>query len=66
MHFKPLLDELGFASIEDEDNPTLEAIIKVVLDKLDDIVQDKNLVGKVVDFLPGLANFVTNGGVRSS
>ena len=61
---KPLLDELGFAPIEDEDNPTLEAIIKVILAKLDDIVKDKNLVGKVVDFLPGLANFVTNGGVQ--
>ncbi|MDE6124591.1 MAG: hypothetical protein K2G22_05100, partial [Eubacterium sp.] len=61
---KPLLDELGFEAIEDEDHPTLEAIIKVILHKLDEIVTDENLVGKVIDFLPGLANFVTNGGVQ--
>ncbi|MDE7124095.1 MAG: hypothetical protein K2N83_01225, partial [Eubacterium sp.] len=61
---KPLLDELGFEAIEDEDHPTLEAIIKVILHKFDEIVTDENLVGKVIDFLPGLANFVTNGGVQ--
>lgn len=61
---KPLLDELGFEAVEDEDNPTLEAIIKVILHKFDEIVTDKNLVGKVIDFLPGLANFVTNGGIQ--
>ncbi|MDE6110816.1 MAG: hypothetical protein K2F65_02745, partial [Eubacterium sp.] len=63
---QPLLNELGFVTtgIIDEENPTLEGIIKVVLHKIDDIVTDENLVGKVIDILPGLANFVTNGGVQ--
>ncbi|MDE5996005.1 MAG: hypothetical protein K2G56_03715, partial [Eubacterium sp.] len=68
---KPLLDELGFATVDktgkpliNEDDPSLESIIKVILHKVDEIVTDENLVGKVIDILPGLANFVTNGGVQ--
>ena len=62
---KPLLEELGFdTTLVDENAPTIEAIIKVVLAKLDDIVKDDNLVGRVIDFLPGLANIIASGGVQ--
>ena len=63
---QPFLNELGFKTdgIIDENDPTLEGIIKVVLHKIDEIVTDENLVGKVIDILPGLANFVANGGIQ--
>ena len=70
---QPLLKEIGFDTtiteadgtlVLDENAPTLEGIIRVVLNKFDEIVADENLVGKVIDILPGLANFVANGGVQ--
>lgn len=62
---QPLLKELGFdTTLVDENAPALEDIIKVVLAKLDSIVKDDNLVGRVIDFIPGLANIVANRGVQ--
>ncbi|MDE6111404.1 MAG: hypothetical protein K2F65_05750, partial [Eubacterium sp.] len=62
---KPLLEVLGCNTVALEamnGNASIEGILKVVLARVDEILDSNNLVGDILEMVPDIANFVAKGG----